>query len=228
MANLAKLLAKIQFSFLKKHASLHSSKRFIYNGIDFQEYPHPQKEVRNWKNFLFLAKASWKVKNLQHCIDVCKESKKHLFIAGGRKITFSSFIHSQGMLDQESKVQLLQKMDALLFPVRWHEPFGLAIVEAFSAGLPVLGSPYGSLPELISDGMGQICKDFAELKNALLNPPKFNSPKEIRALAEERFSSYQMAKNYLKVYEEILDGGVINTMPPLYSPHITADTPLAY
>ena len=32
---------------------------------------------------------------------------------------------------------------ALLFPVKWHEPFGLALIESLYFGNPVFGTPFG-------------------------------------------------------------------------------------
>ena len=50
----------------RKHARNHGSESFVYNGINFDEYPilNPKKEVA-WNDFLFLAKASWRIKNLK-------------------------------------------------------------------------------------------------------------------------------------------------------------------
>ena len=40
----------------------------------------------------------------------------------------------------------------LVVPSIWYEPFGLVVIEAFAAGLPVASSNIGSLPELVRDG----------------------------------------------------------------------------
>jgi glycosyltransferase involved in cell wall biosynthesis len=40
----------------------------------------------------------------------------------------------------------------MLSPVRWEEPFGLAVVEAMARGVPVIGTPRGALTELIVPG----------------------------------------------------------------------------
>ena len=33
------------------------------------------------------------------------------------------------------------------------EPFGLSVIESLATGTPVIAAPYGSMPELISDGV---------------------------------------------------------------------------
>ncbi|TMA96395.1 MAG: glycosyltransferase family 4 protein, partial [Deltaproteobacteria bacterium] len=42
-----------------------------------------------------------------------------------------------GEVDDRQKGELLGQALALLFPVDWPEPFGLALVEAFACGTPV-------------------------------------------------------------------------------------------
>ena len=37
--------------------------------------------------------------------------------------------------------------------MRWHEPFGIALIEALYFGCPVFGTPYGSLPEIVEEGV---------------------------------------------------------------------------
>ena len=48
--------------------------------------------------------------------------------------------------------ELLGQCRAAIVPSLWHEPFGRAVVEAFSVRTPVIASRMGALPELIADG----------------------------------------------------------------------------
>ncbi len=198
----------------KKHAENHNSKIFVYNGIDLDEYPFENKKTFNWENFLFLAKASWKVKNLKDCLRACKSQKKHLHVAGGRRLNFSRFVHYYGLVNQEQKLNLLKKCDALLWPVRWHEPFGIAVIEAMALGLPVISSNFGSLPELITPDVGILCKNYAEFELAIANIPRKYDPKFLREYVTENFSSKVMATNYLKLYERVIKNEVLNSKEP--------------
>ncbi len=177
-------------------------------------YPFIPSKNNTWKDFLFLAKASWKVKNLEACIQVSKENKTHLHIAGGKKFSFSRLIKSYGIVDQEKKLELLRHCDALLWPVRWHEPFGVAIIEAFSQGKPVFSSEYGSLPELIGPKTGKTFKNLKDFCEYLKNPSDIYSPDEIRCHFEENFSSTLMAKRYVQYYEKVIRGEKINERKP--------------
>jgi glycosyltransferase involved in cell wall biosynthesis len=200
----------------KKHAENHNSKAYVYNGIDLEEYPFGERKKNNWKDFLFLAKASWKVKNLNHCLKACKNQKKQLHIAGGWKLTFSSFIHSYGLVNQVQKIQLLKKCDALLWPVRWHEPFGIAVIEAMAMGLPVISSSYGSLPELLSPETGILCKNYEDFERAISVMPKNYDSLELRDYVSQKFSSKIMVNNYLKLYEKVLNKEFLNLQEPRY------------
>ncbi|HEV2686724.1 MAG TPA: glycosyltransferase, partial [Actinomycetota bacterium] len=52
------------------------------------------------------------------------------------------------------------KADAVLFPVRWEEPFGLVPIEAMACGTPVIATGLGGSAEFLADG-----------ENCLLVPP---------------------------------------------------------
>ena len=81
----------------------------------------------------------------------------------------------------------LSILTALIMPLVG--AFGIAVVEAFSQGLPVIASPYGSLQELVTPEMGVICQDYQAFEKVLAPfEHKFNGEK-IRRIAYEKFSS---------------------------------------
>ena len=87
-------------------------------------------------------------------------SEIHLFTAGEgeenlrRPLQTHTRVHHLGMLQDIS--QLLSKIDLLIVPSlttsRWKEQFGRVIAEAFSCGIPVIGSDSGSIPDVIGNG----------------------------------------------------------------------------
>lgn len=199
----------------RAHAKLHGSNSFIYNALDFSEYPTPNSISKGQSELLFLAKASWSVKNLKDSKEVAIANKKNLHIAGGRSFSFSKYIHNYGQIGGDQKIELLRKCDALIFPVRWPEPFGLALVEAMSQGLGIFGSHYGSLPEVIGDA-GYICQNKSEL-NLAIKEFKFKlAPSQIIEYAHSKFSIKDYTISYLSLYERIISGEKLNDTNPMY------------
>lgn len=196
----------------RRHAENHGAESFIYNAIDFEEYPYKDRPYR-LDELMFLAKGSWSVKNLKHCVWAAKKSKKKLHIAGGRTFLPSRYIVSHGMVGGDEKLEILKKTDALLFPVRWHEPFGIAIIEAMAMGSPVFGSPYGSLPELINEDTGFICHNKFELLEKILINKDFKRS-SIRAYTQEKFSISRLTDDYINAYERIINGESLNREIP--------------
>ena len=58
-----------------------------------------------------------------------------------------------GEIDERRKTSFLGEARALLFPIDWPEPFGLAMIEAMACGTPVLAFSNGAVPEVIDEGV---------------------------------------------------------------------------
>lgn len=66
--------------------------------------------------------------------------------AGDRRLRYAGFV--QG----DAKAELLDEADFLVLPSVWNDNFPLVILEAFSHGIPVIGSDRGGIPEVVADG----------------------------------------------------------------------------
>ena len=84
---------------------------------------------------------------------------------------------------------------ALLFPIDWIEPFGLVMIEAMSAGTPVIAWRNGSVPEVITDGQGGFIVDSIEAAADAVHRAKQLPRETVRAYFESRFTASLMAKN---------------------------------
>ena len=197
----------------KRHAENHGARHFVYNGIDADDYVC---EPKRGDYAVFLAKASWSVKNLDGAIAVARAAGLRLEVLGSRDWPLGLHrwrptlrgVRYRGMVDDREKREVLSRARALLFPVRWHEPFGIAMTEALASGCPVIGTPYGSLPEIVSPEVGVLSADGTELVRALSGAGRF-APQRCRARVLEGFSHLDMARSYLRYYESVLATGSI-------------------
>lgn len=55
-------------------------------------------------------------------------------------------------LGQVRTQEFLPSVDILVVPSLWHEPFGLVLCEAISAGVPVVAAAVGGIPEVLQHG----------------------------------------------------------------------------
>jgi glycosyltransferase involved in cell wall biosynthesis len=108
-----------------------------------------------------------------------------------------------GEIADRDKPEFLGQASALLFPVDWPEPFGLAMIEAMACGTPVLAFRCGSIPEVVDDGVtGRIVDTEEEAVQALRELLHYDRA-AVRRRFEQRFTSARMAKDYLKVYRAL-------------------------
>lgn len=109
-----------------------------------------------------------------------------------------------GEVGGAQKDEFLRNAAALLFPIRWPEPFGLVMPESLACGTPVLALREGSVPEVVKDGVtGFVCHFEDELVRAVDRIPELDR-RQCRAEAERRFSPGAMADAYEGVYAALL------------------------
>jgi glycosyltransferase involved in cell wall biosynthesis len=109
-----------------------------------------------------------------------------------------------GEVAGQSKDRFLRNAAALLFPIRWPEPFGLVMAEALACGTPVIALRDGSVPEIIEDGVtGFICSSEEEMVDAVGRIGEIDRSR-CRAEAERRFSPDAMARAYTQLYERLV------------------------
>lgn len=204
----------------KNHAARYGSDCFVHNGLDPEDYGKPS--LKNKKNYIhFLGDAAWRVKNVKGAINIASKAGINLKVIGGKRLNISQGFRLTldfntsfcGMIGGREKNHILDDSKGLLFPVRWHEPFGLAITESLYFGCPIFGTPYGSLPEIVNKEVGFLSNKSLELVEALKNIDSY-SPTKCYEYVMENFTSKQMAKAYLEKYETVLNGKFLNKEQP--------------
>ena len=197
----------------RNHAERHGSENYVYNGLDWDDYGELNTSSPR-EYYHFLGKAAWRVKNVRGAIDIVKHlSGEKLYVLGGTRLNFkmgfrltlSPRVRFKGMVGGKEKVDLLQHSKGLIFPVKWDEPFGLAITESLYCGCPVFGTPYGSLPELVPNEVGFLTEDMPKMVEHLKYHYDYN-PVRCHEYARDLFNSRIMAERYLEYYERVLRG----------------------
>jgi glycosyltransferase involved in cell wall biosynthesis len=108
-----------------------------------------------------------------------------------------------GEIDDTAKSGFLSGAQALLMPIEWPEPFGLAMIEAMACGTPVIAYNYGSVPEIVDHGVsGFVVRDEAEAVAAVRDVGALASA-AIRHRFEQRFTARRMAEDYLALYRHM-------------------------
>jgi glycosyltransferase involved in cell wall biosynthesis len=112
-------------------------------------------------------------------------------------------IRFEGEVPDERKRELLAGARALLFPIQWPEPFGLVMIEAMACGTPVIATPHGAVPEVVTHGeTGLVVESEQEMVEAVKRISEI-SPARCRAEAERRFSPQVMTDAYERVYAAV-------------------------
>jgi len=77
--------------------------------------------------------------------DAYTEEQLRALIAADPRIRYCGYI---GQIED-----LYRSSDIVVAPSRWQEPFGLVCIEAGAAGLPLVATRVGGIPEIIEDGV---------------------------------------------------------------------------
>lgn len=115
-----------------------------------------------------------------------------------------------GPLDDDAKAALLRSVDVYVAPQTGGESFGIVLVEAMSAGAPVLASDLGAFRRVLADGdLGALFPvgDPAGLAKCLLallsDPQRRRAVAERAAVAVRRYDWEVVARQVLAVYETV-------------------------
>jgi glycosyltransferase involved in cell wall biosynthesis len=144
----------------------------------------------------------------------------HLAIAGtGRqrrllaeRVTALGLTDAVSFLGRRDDVnELMLDADILIHPARW-EGFGLVLLEAMRAGLPVVSTRAGAIPEVVADGVTGLLvapDDPDQLAAAIIELIRDSARRQEMGEAgfkrlKRRFSPEQMARGVAAVYDAVL------------------------
>lgn len=211
----------INYVFISKDQSIPMEflpkKTIIHNGTDVKEIAFCNSPIKGQLGFLGRITPE---KGILESIQIAKFSGKKLVIAAGiiesqqqyyeniiKPLIDGDQIIYLGEVGKQIRDKLLQNSEALLFPIQWHEPFGLVMIEALASGTPVIANNIGSVSEIIEDGKtGFILEPSSSTSDYVDKINRINeiNRQDCRDAVEKRFTNEIMLNNYLALYDKII------------------------
>lgn len=206
----------------RRHAVIHRPAHVIPNPVDAAAFL-PGDGAEGYLAFLGRLTRN---KGVDTAIEVARRSGRRLVIAGNvsNEQGGPEFFREQvephldgdrirwiGPVNDQQKQELLTGAAALLFPIRWEEPFGIVMVEALACGTPVIATRQASTPEVIEHGRtGFLCESsertIGEFVDAVAQVPQLNR-EHCREAVMQRFDVRVIAPRVLHVLHELSQGG---------------------
>jgi glycosyltransferase involved in cell wall biosynthesis len=128
------------------------------------------------------------------------EAKLRLLAKNDSRIQFQKSVNSSEV------VKILKNYDALVVPSRWMETGPLVVLEAFAAGIPVIGSNIGGIRELVTDGLNGLLVDSGSPSAWSESILKFNDIKNKQVPFQVKYikNRLSVAEKMRCIYQKIL------------------------
>ncbi len=190
--------------------------RVIHHGLDASAFAFGDGSGdQDGEYFLFLGRMS-PDKGAHRAIEVARKAGVRVLMAAKMREAWERTYFDErvapllgpdavylGEVQHERKLELLANARALLFPIRWNEPFGMVMLESMACGTPVIAFSEGAAPEVVEDGRtGFLCADEAEMAEAVGRVGQLRR-EDCRAAVEGYFSTRRMVAEHVELYEEL-------------------------
>ncbi len=188
----------------------------VYNAIDISLYPYVH--VNKGDYLLWVGRVSPK-KGAKEAIEVAKRVGLRLEMAAAidpidrpyfdaeiKPLIDGAHVIYHGEVGREALVELYGGAKATLYPITWHEPFGLVMAESLSCGTPVIAYNIGSVSEIVRDGLnGFVIDPSAGVQGIADAVKKISTIDRVtcRIYAEEHFHKDRMVTDYEEVYKKL-------------------------
>jgi glycosyltransferase involved in cell wall biosynthesis len=186
----------------------------IHNCVVFKKYKLNAELNYAEAPLIFLGRIE-RIKGCHTAIEVAKASNKKLIIAGNisklpEEILYfntkikphidGDIVKFVGEVNDSEKNHWLGIAGALLMPIEWNEPFGIVMIEAMACGTPVIAFPFGSVPEVVNEGLtGFIVADKKGMIDAVGKVHSIDR-KRCREIAEKSFDVSVIVQEYLNLF----------------------------
>ena len=139
------------------------------------------------------------------------------FDAAVRPFLDDPLIQFLGEIGEADKGEFLGNACALVFPIDWPEPFGLAMIESMACGTPVIAWRHGSVSEIVDEGVTGLTVESVAGAVAAVERVTALDRAVCRATCARRFSVERMVAEYLGVYGRVRDRAPVRRLPVLLS-----------
>lgn len=189
----------------------------VYNGLTVDDYPYVERPTADY--LLWVGRMSPK-KGAMEAIAIAKKVGMRLEMAAALDPIDRPYFDKEikplidgvnvifhGELDHGTLMTLYGNAKAVLYPISWHEPFGLVMIESMACGTPVVAYNIGSVAEVIEDGVTGFViapsAGVAGLVHALARIHEV-SRDACRQRVKKHFSQERMVADYETVYKNIV------------------------
>ena len=117
----------------------------------------------------------------------------------------------KGKCSREETMAIVSHSKYLLQPSLWYETFGLTIIEAMGAGVPVIGYDIGTRGDFIKDGINGFLSGPNELKNVIERSYDYGDYDMLSKAAKESVKQYKneyIIEKQIEIYKNILDNKI--------------------
>jgi len=191
--------------------------RVIHHGVDAAHFPVGDGSGDAEGNYVLFLGRMAADKGAHRAIQIARKAGIRIYLAAKMREPWEmryfseqvepllgSDAHYLGEVSHERKLELLSEASALLFPIRWNEPFGMVMIEALACGTPVLAFPEGAAPEVVDDGRtGFLCADEDEMVQAIGRIGELNRY-DCRLAVEGYFSTSRMVAEHIELFESMI------------------------
>lgn len=221
--------------FAKEHYSVARnvrarSKLVLSTGVDTQQFAPSAVLLPEDQNFLigYVGRLSSEkslgilLATMKILAPICSQCRLRVVGDGPQKAQLKSLAANRGLLgtsvefvdgiynDESALVRQFREMHVFASPM-FTETLGLAVLEAMSVGIPVVGFISGGTGEFLEDGFNCVAvtkatpADFANAVLALVNNRdlRLRLGRQARRTVIERFSTHTALEQYARLYERV-------------------------
>jgi glycosyltransferase involved in cell wall biosynthesis len=148
-------------------------------------------------------------KGFDTAIEACRAAGVPLVVAGEgpdqerlSALAGDGEVRFTGRLSEDELFTVRARAALVLAPSRFEEPCPFSVLDALAAGVPVLGSPLGGLPDLLDRECLVEGGAWAEAVRALWSDPELRARRgrEALARAREQFAEDRYYEELMKIY----------------------------